>query len=179
MTYWVDRTPPGWVSRHSALAADPIALAIEIRDLAQSVIAWLQLPKGERWDTYQLQSLSAALFNRYAAADSEPANQGRKSYVGLLRIPWPRGSEAIQVCLAEMQQLLVTPFAVLKAVRVPLSLEDFPSPEELAEADGNLLAQRAELGVVVARLAASLRDFATNTPHDSANPNSDNRQRVI
>jgi len=164
MTYWVERTPPGWVSRHSAIAADPIALAIEIRDLAQSVIAWLRLPQVERWDTYQVQSLSAALFNRYVAADSEPANQARKSYVGLLRLPWPRGSEAIQVCLAEMQQLLVAPLAVLKAVRVPLSLEDFPSPEELAEADGNLLAQRAELGAVVSRLAAALRDFVRDMP---------------
>jgi len=181
MTYWVDRTPPGWVSRHSALAADPIALAIEIRDLAQSVIEWLRLPKGERWDTFQVQSMSAALFNRYAAADSAPANQWRKSYVSLLRLPWRRGSEAIQVCLAEMQQLLVAPFAVFKAVRVPLSLEDFPSAEELAEADGSLLAQRAELCAVVARLAASLRDHARNMPRccDSSNPDFDSQQGVI
>lgn len=158
---WIEISPPGWVSRFPANAADPLALAAEVYRRAQGVSRWLMLADGERWDNFQLQAFSAALFNRYALADGPETNRRAKAHVGLLQLAWPPHSEAIQVCLAELQQMLVAPLAVMKAVRVPLNVERCPTVAELARAEAAILGQRGQITEVVAHLGVALREFAS------------------
>jgi regulator of cell morphogenesis and NO signaling len=158
---WVELSPPGWISRFPATTVDPLALAAEVYRLGQGVTRWLRLAASERWDNFQLQSLSAALFNRYELAAAATTSSGAKAYVGLLQLKWPSQSEAIQICLAELQQMLVAPLAVVKAVRVPMNVEHCPSAEALGQAEAEILAQQNELAEVVARLGVALRGFTS------------------
>jgi hypothetical protein len=165
---WVERSPPGWISATPAAQADPLAIAAEVRDRLQAVVTWLQRPDHERWDAYELQSLSAALFNRYAAEGL--ARAGGRSHVGLLQLAWPAGSEAIQYCLAELQQRLIAPLAVYKAARLPLRRERCPTAAEFAAAERELLTQRNELAAAAARLAAALQACGATRQAEQAHP---------
>jgi hypothetical protein len=174
MTYWLTVSPPGWLSQHSAESADPLAIAQQIQELGQAVVNWFSLPEQDRWDTFQLQSLSAALFNRYAKRNANPnANRyavlstspgvpTRSRALGLLHLDWPPGCDAVRCCIAEMQQMLVAPLAVYKAVRIPLEAEHYPTPAELSHAESFILAQRDDLSEVVTRLARALRQVRTS-----------------
>jgi hypothetical protein len=161
MTDWLAISPPGWISQQSAGSADPLAIAQQIQELGQAVVNWSSFPDQDRWDTFQLQSLSAALFNRYAnryaPTSASPGVPTRSRALGLLQLDWPPGCDAVRCCVAEMQQMLVAPLAVYKAVRIPLEAEHYPTPVELSQAESFILAQRDDLSEVVTRLARALR----------------------
>jgi hypothetical protein len=158
LSYWLARTPPGWISRHSAKSANPLALAKEIHALGSSFVGWLARPRQERWDTFTLQALSAALFNRFQLDLQRGAGRMPAS-VELLQLSWPVGSEDVQHCLADLQRLLAGPLAVYKAIRTALPGKEFPTRAELRLADDALEAARGELEGIVDRLGAALDAF--------------------
>lgn len=163
-SFWLARHYPGWVSRHTASEADPIALAREIERLAGEFLNWLDLPQEQRWDTFQLQSLSAALFNRYqlrmSLYETSPVE------VELIELRWPAESEGIVWHLKRLQTLLQAPFAILKAVRQASLPEECPTSQELALAHAALQAARGDLKRILAGLRAALAAaLVAGAPH--------------
>lgn len=158
MCYWIERSPPGWISRYSAATAEPLRIAAEVYEFGKRFRGWLLLPEGERWDTSTLQSFSAALFNRYRVPAVAGGTKGPPVHVGLLELNWSPQSNIVQCCIEELQQLLLGPFAVFKAVRLPLEADDYPSREELQLAERHLLSKRAAIGSLVVRLGVAIRD---------------------
>lgn len=152
---------PGWISHDWAETADPVALATEIHKLATAFYHWLELPPEDRWDNFLLQSLSAALFNRYATHHNGQGTSESSPTIGLLRLCWPPGSERIQICIAELQVLLIAPFSVFKAVRVPLASASYPSPADLAQAEQSIIASKDQLRHLTEQLGHSLAGFGT------------------
>ena len=134
LSFWLERYPPGWISRHEAATTDPLARARDVHGLLLSFLAWLRKSTEERWDTFTLQALSAALFNRYPLKRERWPKRNSDLSVGLLQLAWPADSEAIQDSLAELQALLGPPLAVFKAVRCAISAEDVPLPDDFDRA---------------------------------------------
>ena len=157
--YWLARHPPGWISRHTAEDADPIRLAREIQFLAAAFVAWLHLSPADRWDTFTLQTLSAALFNRYRFNEQ---GRGVSRDVDLLDLRWPVGS--IEICsrLVQMRKLLAGPFAVFKSVRSAIARENYPLPEEVLHAEAALVSNRTGLEEMAKQLHESLERFRSN-----------------
>jgi hypothetical protein len=146
MTFWLDRYPPGWVSRHEAASADPLALAGKIQILLTTFLNWLRKPSEERWDTFALQALSAGLFNCYLLERNRWPKRKADVYVSLLELEWPPGSEPVQRCLADLRELLGPPLSVFKAVRCAVAASDVPTREEFQRATQAL--EHAQLRLV-------------------------------
>lgn len=166
LSFWLARHPPGWASQHPAATADPIALATKAQGLAIAFADWLSLPREERWDTFTLQALSAALFNRYRVEVKRGARRLPPISVSLLQLSWPPGSQAIQHQVAELQQLLAAPFAIFKAIRVAVDAEVFPTGQELRLAEETIVAAREELKNIALRLGAALEQYAAENGGD-------------
>ncbi|WP_254508781.1 DUF542 domain-containing protein [Anatilimnocola floriformis] len=158
MSYWIEVSPPGWIARESVAEVDPLQVAAEVYKHGQCVGEWL-LPGHERCETFELQCLSAALFNRYRVETNKPNRLGSRSTMGLHQLAWTPQSEAIQCCLAGLQQLLLAPFAVFKAIRLPLSAEHYPSPDELQQAEIFLLEHRGLFGALIAQLGHAIEEY--------------------
>lgn len=156
LSYWLAKHRPGWVSRYSAEAANPLARAADIHALCKAFLQWRRRPQPERWDTYLRQSLSAALFNRYRSDIRTGSGKRAGSDLELLELDWPTGSDEVQRQLARLQELLAAPFAVFKAVRSAVGAEEFPSAGELKLAEAAIGAQLEELERCTALLGEAL-----------------------
>lgn len=156
LAYWLERFPPGWLSRYSATSAEPLVIAREIQAKLVAFDAWLSGPDELRCDTYLLQSLSAALFNRYLDDANSCLQLVARRKAASHQLSWPQGSENIQECLRDLRNWLEGPFAVYKALRSSTSTVDTPNSEELQLAEATLLARREELRTAALRLGFEL-----------------------
>jgi hypothetical protein len=158
LSYWLEHSPPGWISNRTAERADPLALASEIHGRLRGLICWLRKPESERWDTHALQSFSAALFNRYRARRSP--NPGRMAAEkSLEELAWPAGSDEIRACLSGLQLTTAAPLAVFKAVRLPAT-DSHPTADELRFAHAALLARLTILDELAVRLNAAMERYS-------------------
>lgn len=156
LDYWLRRFPPGWISRYAAAAAEPLEIARDIQAKLALFEAWLAGPEELRCDTYALQSLSAALFNRYLDGSGGFQQLVATADEDVRQLSWPPGSEVVQACLHDLRRWLAGPFAVYKALRTATNAGDTPNQEELRLAEATLVARRDELRMVMIRLGFEL-----------------------
>ena len=132
--------------------ADPRALAGEIHLLAKAFLDWLHLPRESRWDTFALQALSAALFNRYRV-------RRNSTDLELSQLNWPARSSTVQASIARLRALLAPSFAVYKARRSALPRNGFPTEQELLIAEQTIEALYPVIRNEVTELGDSLHRF--------------------
>jgi hypothetical protein len=153
---------PGWIARQRAAKANPVRIAGEIQQHAVKFLSWLKLPRKQRWDTFELQALSAILFSRYRAAKQR--NLSPALDVELLALHWPPDGAEIRQRVTELQNLLAAPFSVFKALRLPVDSAECPTPEEVRLAETMLEDVAKDLARAVANLDTALRQYKLNQP---------------
>lgn len=159
LSYWRSNHPAGWLSQCPLESADPIYLAGQVQRHLAAFLEWLQLPRVERWDAFLRQSLSAALFSRYAPATRSGPKRSQPVMLRLAELDWPIGTESIRQSIVELSELLAGPFAVFKAVRSALPADVFPTPAELQLAEDAVDAAYPQLRRINIRLENALRRF--------------------
>jgi hypothetical protein len=136
----------------------PVEIAEEIHHHAVSFLHWLKLPAAERWDTFELQSLSAVLFSRYRLKGSRGDSSPRIT-VELSALHWQTVGAPIRESILRLQALLAAPFSVFKAVRLPVCPADCPTPEEVRLAEAALERSAGEIARTVAELELALSRY--------------------